>query len=191
LRAIEREKYRRVWRIPSYGRFSPGERMIPHFLDIVRPGAGDVIVDFGTGSGKAARALQKRGFEVLAVDHTRDGISPARWRHLKHRFVEACLWRLDEAVLPIPGNRVVHGYCTDVMEHIPVEATLLTLKQIMERCDDCFFQICTLPDAFGKSIGEPLHVTVMPFTWWRDRLGEVGEVIDARDLMHGGVFHVR
>ena len=43
---------------------------------------------------------------------------------------------------------------------------------------------------FGKEIGEPLHVTVMPFTWWRDRLGEVGEVLDARDLMHGGVFHV-
>ncbi len=45
LREIERDKYRRVWRIPSYGRFSPGERMVPHFLDIVKPGPDDVIID--------------------------------------------------------------------------------------------------------------------------------------------------
>ena len=44
LREIERDKYRRVWRIPSYGRFSPGQRMVPHFLDIVKPGPGDVII---------------------------------------------------------------------------------------------------------------------------------------------------
>ncbi len=191
LREIERDKYRRVWRIPSYGRFSPGERMVPHFLDIVKPSPDDVIIDFGTGGGKAARALQKRGFEVVAIDHTRKGITRARWKHLKNHFVEACLWRLDEADIAIPETCAVRGYCVDVMEHIPVEATMLTIMQIMDQCDDCFFQICTLPDEFGKAIGEPLHVTVMPFTWWRDGLGEIGEVVDARDFMHAGVFHVR
>lgn len=185
LAAAERAKYERVWQIPSYGNFSPGERLVDHFLDIVRPDKRAWITDFGAGSGKAARKLQKRGYRVRTVDHTRDGISRARWRHLRDEYWEACLWKMRG----VPWSR--YGYCTDVMEHIPVEMTMLTIAEIMRRCDECFFQISTLPDEFGKEIGERLHVTVMPFTWWRDRVSDITNIVDARDLMHASIFHVR
>jgi len=181
----ERTKYERVWKIPSYGKFSPGERLVEGFLSIVRPGPTQWITDFGTGSGKAARKLQKMGYKVRTVDHTRDGITEARWKYLKDDFTEACLWKMPT----VPYSR--YGYCTDVMEHIPIEASMATIKEIMSRCDECFFQISTLPDHFGKEIGEPLHVTVMPFVWWRDRLADITTVLDARDLMNCGVYHVK
>jgi 2-polyprenyl-3-methyl-5-hydroxy-6-metoxy-1,4-benzoquinol methylase len=185
LAEAERAKYERVWQIPSYGNFSPGERLVDAFLEIVEPDRRAWITDFGTGSGKAARKLQKLGYKVRTVDHTKDGISPARWRYLKGEFQQACLWNMPRVVYS------KYGYCVDVMEHIPVEATMLTIHEIMAHCHECFFQICTLPDHFGESIGEPLHLTVMPFTWWRDRLAELTTVLDARDLMHAGLFHVR
>ncbi len=182
LRQAEREKYERVWRIPSYGDFSPGERLVDAFIDIVKPEPDSTITDFGCGSGKASRLLQRRGFNVLSVDHTKDGISRHRARHID--FAEACLWDIK-----VPHSR--YGFCCDVMEHIPIEMTMLTIKSIMDHCDECFFQICTLPDRFGQQIGIPLHLTVKPFVWWRDRLSELTTVIDARDLMHAGIFHVR
>lgn len=196
LSQVEREKYERVWDIPSYGDFSPGERLVEHFERICHhplDEADVTIIDFGCGGGKASRLFQEHGFQhVIPVDHTRKGITDDRWEYLRDRFVEANLWHLDdvgELLAPAPNGLRI-GYCTDVMEHIPIEATMLTIQQIMSHCDQCWFQICTLPDEFGKAIGEPLHVTVMPFTWWRDRLSEFGEIVDARDLMHAGVFYV-
>jgi hypothetical protein len=31
----------------------------------------------------------------------------------------------------------------------------------------------------------------MPFVWWRDQLATVGELVEARDLLHAGAFLVR
>jgi hypothetical protein len=30
----------------------------------------------------------------------------------------------------------------------------------------------------------------MPFEWWRDKLGEFGEVVECRDFMANGIYHV-
>jgi len=85
-----------------------------------------------------------------------------------------------------------YAYCCDVMEHIPTEYVMLTLQNIMNTCrEGAFFYICLVPDGFGKIIGAPLHLTVKPFIWWRDKLAELGEVVDARDLLTNGMYYVK
>ncbi len=98
-------------------------------------------------------------------------------------FVQAPLW--DRV-----SDTYDFGFCCDVMEHIPPEFTMLVVARLLESCKRVFFTICTEPDEFGVRIGEPLHLTVQPFVWWRDRLRDLGTVIEARDCMTTAVFLV-
>ena len=173
----ERLKYQQAWKIPQYANHSPGEEITDLFVEMCSP-AGDAI-DLGAGSGKGALALEKLGLEVTMLDLTFDGLIGGN--HL--RKIGAPLWGKWLGAWE-------WGYCTDVMEHIPPEYTMLTLDRIMSHCEQAFFHICLIPDGFGKVIGQPLHLTVMPFEWWRDRLGEFGTVVECRDLMANGVYHV-
>lgn len=182
----EREKYERVWAIPEYSKFSPGERSVGIFADMVSPIAGPedglpvgTVIDFGCGAGAAADGLRALGLRVIGVDHVDIGAGK-----YPGNFFQANLW----AMPPTPPAH--YGYCVDVMEHIPIEFTGLVLSEIIKRTDESFFRISTRPDHFGSEIGESLHLTVKPFMWWLNRLQEFGEVRDARDFMHCGVYHV-
>ena len=75
------------------------------------------------------------------------------------------------------------------MEHIPPEFVDETLKNIFRSADKVFFQICLQEDHFGQELGETLHLTVKPFTWWRDKISEYATLIEARDLIHNGLFY--
>lgn len=178
IRDIERDKYERVWAVPAYSDFSPGERMVDAFASVVKPKRFKSVIDFGAGGGAAAKGLRELGLTVHGVDHVDHG------REHYDGFTKSCLWDMPAM------QRAMYGYCVDVMEHIPIEYTMLTIRQILDRCDSAFFQICTKPDSFGKEIGEPLHLTVAPYQWWLHRLEDLGEVHDARDLMWCGMYHV-
>lgn len=176
----ERLKYEKAWSIPEYADHSPGEKIIDLFEEICSPEG--TVIDLGAGSGKGALALKKLGLDVTMLDLTFSGLDK---RAEKLRKIEGSLW----------GNwqRTVGwdwGYCTDVMEHIPTEYTMLVLDRIMSNCRSVFFHICLVQDGFGKIVGEPLHLTVRPFEWWKDRLGEFGKVEECRDFMWTGVYHV-
>jgi hypothetical protein len=54
-----------------------------------------------------------------------------------------------------------------------------------------FLTVSLVPDAFGVWAGKSLHQSVFPFTWWKEALAEVGDVIEARDLISNAVFVVR
>jgi hypothetical protein len=77
------------------------------------------------------------------------------------------------------------------MEHIPTEFTALAVDRILSAGRDAFFSISFEPDHFGSFLRQPLHLTVRPFEWWLGLMGEVGTVLDARDLMGEGIFHVK
>ena len=82
------------------------------------------------------------------------------------------------------------GYCCDVMEHIPPEHVEAVLMRIFAHCDRVFFGISFNPDHFGPAlVGEPLHLTVRPYVWWRDLLADMAVLKESRDLLGEGVFH--
>lgn len=181
----EQEKYTRAWDIPEYRRVSPGVMWADLFGSIASPESGETALDLGCGAGAGGRALaEKFSLQVTYLDFVKaEGVPEP--------FIQQPLWqRID--ISPAGHRSPWHdyGYCCDVMEHLPTEFTMLAVSRMLECCIKVFFSISFQADHFGKFVGEPLHLTVKPYTWWRDRLGEIGTVLEARDFNGEGIFYV-
>lgn len=161
----EAEKYRRMWEIEAYRVNAPGEACVERFLEVAKPSGH--IIDFGCGTGRAALKLADAGFPVITLD-----------------FVDNCR---DPMALGLPffvhdlrdgpfHIRTAFGFCADVMEHIEPDKVDTVIANIMETARSVFFQISTVPDQMGVLIGQPLHLTVRPFKWWRETFERVGSV---------------
>jgi hypothetical protein len=179
----EQAKYEMCWSHDEYRAFSPGERIVQHYLSALNIEPCKVI-DFGAGTGRASLALHKAGFDVTMIDIADNCLDPEVQQEMGHRLKIGNLWeRMD---LP----RAAEGFCTDVMEHIPPEYVDDVIRNIMRQCDRAFFHICLLPDHFGEEYETELHLTVRPYTWWKRTLEQYAQILDARDLIHNGWFYV-
>lgn len=183
----EKEKYSEIWNIDEYkGADSPGLENVKNFIKVLNPPSWASVIDLGCGSGLAGIELEKLGFDTWYLDIT----SMALLSDVnKDKFIESPLWKNW-------GNakhfKWEYGYCCDVLEHIPTEYVMLCVSQILRRCEVAWLHISQMPDKFGPLLlGEDLHLTVRPFTWWLLRLQTLGEVTDARDLCETGLFVVR
>lgn len=161
----EVEKYKTMWDMMVYREYSPGEETAQLFVDVVEPRG--VVGDFGCGTGRGGLAIKnKTGCEVILIDFAPNCLDPQA-RPLP--FVE---WDLSKPKIPVI---VDHGYCCDVMEHIPPEQVEGVISNVMAACSHgCFFQISTTDDNTGVLIGQRLHLTVHGFDWWKsvfERLG--------------------
>lgn len=176
----ERETYQRVWtEIPGYRTHSPGLTQLDRFLEMSGARQGAAVLDAGCGAGAALAELRQRGYGAFGVDLTDAGLPES----LVPYVTLQPLWA------PLPEANYV--YCCDVMEHIPTEYVMLTLTRLVEAASvGVFLSIAFRPDAFGTFVGTALHQTVKPFVWWRDRLSEVGRVVEARDCLDSGLFWV-
>lgn len=160
----ERDKYRLMWQFDGYRDVSPGEMIVDRFLSLAGPPAGELIVDFGCGTGRAAIALSKAGYPVMLVDfadNCRDDEA------LSLPFLE---WDLTRPC-PVQAN---WGLCTDVMEHIPTDDVAKVLANIMGSARAVFFQISTVADIFGEVVHQRLHNTVKPHSWWANLFASLG-----------------
>lgn len=167
----ERDKYRRIWEDRSYGDVSPGSRNVGFFLDKFKPTG--TVIDFGCGSGKAGALIAKNSAcQVILAD-----------------FAENCLDREISGTLPFYTADLRHemsirgdyGFCCDVLEHIPPEDVDSTICNIMACVAKSFFQISTVDDKWGITIGHPLHLSVHPASWWKERFQSLGFAIDWMD----------
>lgn len=148
--------------------------MLPIFRQIVKKRG--TLLDIGCGTGRAGEKLNDGGWQVTLMDFAENA------PEVQLPFIRQCLWSRWGS------QRWDYGYCCDVMEHLPPEKVNAALKNIFAHCDNVFFSIHFDEDQFGAVIGHPLHLTVQPFTWWRDKLGEYSTVKDARDLIGMGTF---
>lgn len=196
--------YETAWNMGGYGDFSPGEKYLPIFLDAITEGGTKTftgnwktVLDAGAGSGKGTQALIDNGFQVVMADLNFEGLEDPTLRQ-RVLGVEICLWHdlrpvayMAKASDPAFEHGFHWGYCCDVMEHIPPQFTMLVVERILNIVQGgAFFSISLVQDQFGYFAGEPLHKTVQVFTWWRDSLGELGSVVDARDLGNVGTYLV-
>src|SRR5262245_53544690 len=173
---IERTKYEKIWKdIPAYREFSPGLENVQRFYDVLHPRRDSSLIDIGCGTGVAGLEFEKRGLEVTFLDITSAGLG----KDFVGNFLLASLWDRWPSQFK---HGFDYGFCCDVMEHIPPEYTMLVIDRILSVCRTAWFQIALHPDQFGKEIGQTLHLTVRPFTWWRDNFKTLGNLIDARDL---------
>lgn len=175
----EKEKYEEMWKHKEYREFSPGEKVIATFFDVVKPSPGSSIIDFGCGTGRAAVLLDKYGLNVTAVDFV-----PNALEIQSLKFVQADLSDL----IPITSE---YGFCTDVMEHIPPDKVDQTLRNIMRASGRVFFQISLVPDSMGLLIGHHLHLSVHTYEWWIAKFIELGfSVTWSEDQSHQALYYV-
>ena len=170
----EKLKYDAIWaNIASYRNESPSEMLAPfylhHFGEDLQP--NDLLLDFGCGTGRAAKSFLSRGLRVGLLDlssHSLDDGVSLLTRLLPDRlfFREVCLWNLPADLLSAEW-----GLCCDVMEHIPPEKIDATLTSIASRIKKGgLFSIHLIEDSFGAAIGMPLHLTLQPKEWWQETL---------------------
>lgn len=180
----ERRLYEEAFQLEDYGVYSPGERHLGLFMDMARPSSRASVLDAGSGGGKGALALHARGFWVECVDLQDFRQEDAR----RLPFHVACLW---DNVRDVAGTHD-YVYCCDVLEHIPKEFTMLVIQRLLDAArEGVFLSIALTADMFGAQLGQPLHQTVESFLWWRNRLAELGQVVECRDLLNSGVYYVR
>lgn len=171
----EQAKYIEMWSRPEYRHVAPGEICATEFLEIAKPPKGAEVLDFGAGTGRGAVMLAMLGgLRVKMLDFAPNCLDD----FVREALTTQPLLSFEECnlVKPIP-HKAEYGYCTDVMEHIPPEWVTTVLKNILESAQHVFFQISCTEDQCGKLIGEPLHLTVRPYSWWIDRLQRLGATI--------------
>jgi len=78
------------------------------------------------------------------------------------------------------------------MEHIPQDDVETVISNIMASAEKVFFQISTVPDAFGALIGQSLHLTVKSHEWWLGLFTYMGhKVVFAENLGEASCFIVK
>lgn len=180
--------------IDRYVQHSPGEQYVSIFQDMAGIASGTrhrfSVLDAGCCSGKGGAMLARSGFEDVRLCDLTDAMLVDEARGLP--FAKACLWQpLQPQLGYLLGGQVDYVFCCDVLEHIPTEFTMLTVARLLEIARrGVFLSISLVPDGFGVLVGEHLHKTVQPFTWWRDNLDAVGlgTVTECRDLLHTGLY---
>jgi 2-polyprenyl-3-methyl-5-hydroxy-6-metoxy-1,4-benzoquinol methylase len=187
----ERTKYETlVSAVPAYRDFSPAESWLPVFSELVGDSRGTVL-DAGCCTGKGGLYLAAQGFAVTLCDLTNAGLVEGA-KGLP--FYGVCLWDDLGHIAPCGylDDKFDYVIACDVLEHIPTEYTMLVLRNLLAVTrEGLFLTICFHADEFGAAIGEALHLTVQSFSWWKTRIAELGEIVDARDLINIGTFYVR
>ncbi len=158
-------KYGKMWAHDEYRKVSPGEQLAQLFLAEARPKAGSDVIDFGCGTGRGALMLALLGgLRVTMIDFVRNSLDPEIQDMLT---TQAHLLRFLKHDLEVPLQfGAPYGFCCDLMEHIPPDRVDRVLDNILKASEHVFFSISTVPDSCGDLIGETLHLTVQPYTWW-------------------------
>jgi len=190
----ERATYDETWRtIGDYGNWSPGVEFISTFFEHVgEKGQDRTVLDVGAGSGRASVKLSQAGFNVRMVDISNAGLIPEAQAI---PYFDACLWHDLYPVARAFGHpnrtRADYVYCTDVLEHVPEQFTMLAIANMLRVTrHGLFLSVSLIPDNMGVWVGAQLHQTVQPFTWWRDSIKELGTLIEARDMLEWATFYV-
>lgn len=158
----EKRKYERMWSIDRYRTLSPGEELLPTFIEALGIEEGDSAIDFGCGPARATQKLKDMGVEVLGIDIAEN----CRDEGVDIPLRLAPLWDLPDDIDPAD-----YGICCDVMEHIPPDRVDKVLANIRAKTTEgAVFNIAFFNDGFGNQIGERLHLTVRSKDWWAQRL---------------------
>lgn len=168
----EREKYQQMWTHDAYRKDAPGAAFVDDVIQSL--GMTGTVTDYGSGTGRASRELQRRGLSVTAVDFADNAFEN---RPDSICFVNACLWDLPESL-----GTSDWAYCTDVMEHIPTEKVAAVIAGISKRTTrGAYFNIATRPDNLGALIGRKLHMTVMAAGEWQRLLSTFFDHVEMRE----------
>jgi SAM-dependent methyltransferase len=145
-------------------------------------------LDVGCGPGYGVKYARKKGKDVWGVDIS-DKLKD-KWKKLGIAYY---CYATPADQLPFQDKTFDLTICTEVMEHIPEEAVLSTLKEIRRvNCGQTYFTIANrfIPDD-GVLIDNRIqpHLTVKPDKWWKGKLKEAGFSLDKTRSMGISTFY--
>lgn len=172
----EADKYREIWTQDAYRQFSPGAGHVEDAIAKLGIKAGDTLMDFGCGTGRATKDFLDRGVKAAGTDFAPNALEE------DVPFTLAALWDLH-----VLGPIADWAFCCDVMEHIPPERVDIVLRNIANTIGlrGAYFAIDSTRDDMGQIIGQTLHMTVRPPEWWREQLSKHFASVEQHE---GGVF---
>lgn len=167
----EKIKYEKLWGLPDYRKVSPGENHALLFLEQAKPKAGASVIDFGCGTGRGSLMLALLGkMQVVMIDFAGNCLDADVQNAL---ITQAHALKFVNADLELPLQVAAeYGYCSDVLEHIPSDKVGKVIDNILHAARHAFFSIATTDDICGELIGETLHLSQYPYSWWLDRFKE-------------------
>jgi hypothetical protein len=139
------EQYKILHRQGNYG--SSSEKLYDDILPLVKEINPYSILDYGCGQSKL--------IDILPCT-------------LRYRYDPAILQFASRIIFPI--DLVI---CIDVLEHIPENYILSTLRDIKSYNEKVIFDIGTQLATHILPNGRNAHCTVKPIEWWIDKLEEV------------------
>jgi tetratricopeptide (TPR) repeat protein len=167
----EKDKYMKAWGMDNriYARYSPGLELSNQidFLSFFRTNDVKTVLDAGIGSGKLCKKMIGMGFECYGLDIADNSLDDDLL-HLKDKILTVgTLW--DGTIFK--EKRFDATVCMDVLEHIPTDYIDNVIDNLVGWTKKyLFLQIALFHDHFGSRVGETLHLTVKPKSWWDNKL---------------------
>jgi SAM-dependent methyltransferase len=163
----ERMKYSKAWAMEDrlYAKYSPGLEISNtiNFLDFFKANNVKSILDAGIGSGKLCKKMIDMGFQCHGVDIVDDCLDEELQEIKNEILTVGALW--DTSLFK--ENMFDAVVCLDVLEHVPTDYVVKVVDNLYYWARKyIFLQIALFQDYFGKKVGEPLHLTVQPKSWW-------------------------
>ena len=165
----EQKKYLKAYSSESYIYTSPGLVKIWDALPWLNRKPIISILDVGCGEGYVVKVLHKSGYLAYGTDI----VDVVRKEIIhNHNFFQIPIWDLRK----IGNFDAVVSF--DMLEHLPEHIVDLSLENLTTISTFFYFTISCRPDQAGRSIGEDLHLTVKPPSWWIEKLMSNGFKID-------------
>lgn len=132
------------------------------------------ILDVGCGAGQVVAHLRNEGYEAYGTD-----IADGARRYWKMANIEPFCQVTPAHKMPYLDEEFDIVCCTEVLEHVPEEIVLDTLKELYRVGSGDYIFSCALKPAFHKMPhdGSEPHITIKPMEWWIEMMKQAGYAI--------------
>ena len=156
-------KYKTIWENTEYRAVSVGEKSVNQAFYCLNCSPGESLVDYGCGTGRAAKQFALKGLKVTALDIADNCLDPEFQDLRPFEFKVGNIWNFPE--MYVGGE---YAYMVNVLEHLPEEKIGSALANIETHTSKAiYFIISTFPDF---RYNQYLHLTVRPEYWWKQTL---------------------